>query len=99
MGMNSVNLILSVLLTLAMVVIFAPNILAFNRGKILRNIAIWLAIFLLLGLVYQNLGPGSLGGYRGTLLNPSLSGDKDGNDPPGKIPEANQNQGYQPPSE
>jgi hypothetical protein len=36
--------------------LIAPNVLAMNRGKILRNIALWLAIVLGLALVYQTFG-------------------------------------------
>jgi hypothetical protein len=57
--MNTVSLILTALLTLALVVLIAPNILAMNRGKTLRNIALWLAIFASLALIYQKFGPGS----------------------------------------
>lgn len=52
-------MILSALMTMTLVVIFAPNIFAMNRGRILRNIALWLALFLGLALIYQNFGPGS----------------------------------------
>jgi hypothetical protein len=44
---------------MAMVVVIAPNVFAINRGYILRNIAIWLAIFLGLALVYKTFGPDS----------------------------------------
>src|SRR5690242_4648368 len=57
--MDHVTLILSGLLTLAMVIVIAPNIMAINRGKALHNIAIWLANFLALGLIYKTVGPGS----------------------------------------
>ncbi len=57
--MNKISMILSAILTLALVVIIAPNIFAMNKGKVLRNIALWLAIFAGLALIYQNFGPGS----------------------------------------
>ena len=57
--MNKLSVALTALLMLAMVVIIAPNIFALNRGHVLRNIAIWLAIFVGLALVYQGIGPGS----------------------------------------
>ncbi|HEU0117153.1 MAG TPA: hypothetical protein VFR09_00855 [Alphaproteobacteria bacterium] len=57
--MHSIPLILSAILTLALVMFIAPNIFAMNRGKVLRNIAIWLALFAGLGLVYQYVGPNS----------------------------------------
>lgn len=47
------------LLAMAMLIFFTPNIFALNRGHILRNIALWLAIFLGLALIYQNFGPAS----------------------------------------
>ncbi len=52
-------MILSGLLLMAMVVFFAPGIFAMNRGSILRNIALWLAIFLGLALIYRGFGPNS----------------------------------------
>ena len=57
--MDHVSYILTGLMTLCMVVLIAPGILAMNHGKILKNIALWLAIFLGLGLAYKNFGPGS----------------------------------------
>jgi len=57
--MNNLSLVLSAIFTLALVIIIAPNILAMNRGKVLRNVAIWLAVFAALGLFYQTFGPGS----------------------------------------
>jgi len=57
--MNKLSLILSAVVMIAMLVVIAPGILAINRGKALRNIAIWLGIFAALGLFYQNFGPGS----------------------------------------
>ena len=56
--MNHISIALTAILMLALVVFMAPNIFALNRGKVLRNIAIWLAIFAGLGLFYQNFGPG-----------------------------------------
>lgn len=57
--MSHTSMILSALMTMTLVVLFAPNIFAMNRGRILRNIALWLAVFLGLALIYQNFGPGS----------------------------------------
>jgi hypothetical protein len=57
--MSHLSMILSGLMTLAMVIFIAPGIFALNRGHILRNIALWLAIFLGLTLFYQNFGPDS----------------------------------------
>lgn len=57
--MSHTNMILSALLTMVMVIFIAPNVFVMNRGHILRNIALWLGFFLVLGLIYQNLGPDS----------------------------------------
>lgn len=57
--MDKVSMILSAILMGGMLVFYAPNVFALNRGHILRNIALWLAIFAALGLIYQNFGPGS----------------------------------------
>ncbi len=57
--MSHTSMILSGLLLLTMVVFFAPGIFLMNRGKILRNIALWLAIFLGLALIYKAFGPDS----------------------------------------
>ena len=57
--MSHTSMIISGLMMMAMLVFIAPNIFALNRGHILRNIALWLAIFLGLALVYQNFGPSS----------------------------------------
>jgi hypothetical protein len=55
--MNTPSIVLSSLLGLALVLLIAPSVIAMNRGKTLRNIALWLAIVFALGLVYQNFGP------------------------------------------
>lgn len=38
--------------------LITPGLLYYSRGNILRNIALWLGIFLLLGLIYQSFGLG-----------------------------------------
>lgn len=55
--MDTTSQILSGLFGVAMVILIAPRILAINQGKILRNTAIWIAIFVLLALAYKNFGP------------------------------------------
>lgn len=57
--MSHISLILTGLMSLFLIVYFAPGIFALNRGNILRNIALWLAIFLGLTLVYKSFGPDS----------------------------------------
>jgi hypothetical protein len=59
MLMNKVTLILSALLMLAMVLVLAPNVFAMSRGKTLRNVALWLGVFLALAIFYRTVGPGS----------------------------------------
>ncbi len=61
--MDKVSLVLSGLLSLALVILIAPGILARNRGRVLRNIALWVAIFLGLALFYKHLGPGRQDAY------------------------------------
>lgn len=57
-AMDKFSLILAALLTATIVVLITPGVLAMNRGKILRNIALWLAIVLALALGYRSFGPG-----------------------------------------
>ncbi|MDE1900091.1 MAG: hypothetical protein KGI37_00410 [Alphaproteobacteria bacterium] len=57
--MSHTSMILSALMTIAMLIFIAPNIFALNRGHILRNMALWVAIFLGLALIYKNVGPDS----------------------------------------
>jgi|GEM_PF-898079 hypothetical protein len=57
--MSHTSMILTGLMMMALLVFVAPNIFALNRGHILRNIALWLAIFFGLSLIYQNFGPDS----------------------------------------
>ena len=57
--MDTVSLVLLALMTGALVLLVAPRVFAFNRGRILRNVALWLLIFLGLALFYRHFGPGS----------------------------------------
>jgi len=56
--MDTVTLILSGLFTLALLIMISPSIFRINKGKILKSTALWLAIFLALGIAYQTIGPG-----------------------------------------
>lgn len=94
--MDKISIILTAILMLTMIAFMAPGILAFNRGKILRNIALWLAIFLALALIYRNFGPGSphpLFSYPAGMSNP----------PPPEVEKAGEKnegtQGFAPPGE
>ena len=98
--MSNISIVLSALLTLALALVIAPNILAMNRGRILRNIALWLAIVLALALVYENFGPGKSGelGNGGALSSaPASTPDKD-DDSDSTAPPAG-DQGFTPPKE
>lgn len=55
--MDKTSLILSGLLSLALVIMIAPGIFARNKGNVLRNIALWVAIFFGLALIYKHFGP------------------------------------------
>jgi hypothetical protein len=57
--MNRTSLILTALMMISLTIFLAPGVLAMNRGKILQNIALWLAIFLGCAMIYKNFGPGS----------------------------------------
>lgn len=102
--MNNISVILSVLITLALVVVIAPNIIAMNRGKALRNIALWLAAFLLLGLIYQNFGPESntplfrVNGFSQPIPHNDLSSRPEEEDK-NEDPSAKGDQGFSPPRE
>lgn len=94
--MDKISLILTGILMLAMVVIMAPNVLALNRGKVLRNIAIWLAIAVVLGLVYRNFGPG-----RNQTVSPFLAQHENQNQAPPAVNagQAAGDQGFTPPGD
>ena len=57
--MSHTSMILTALMTVVMILFIAPSVIAFSQGKALRNIALWLAVFLGLALIYQNFGPNS----------------------------------------
>ncbi len=59
--MDKTTQILSALFGVAIVLMLAPSVFALNRGKILRNIALWVAIFLGLAVAYKTVGPGKEG--------------------------------------
>ncbi|MDD5586392.1 MAG: hypothetical protein PHY92_05480 [Alphaproteobacteria bacterium] len=93
--MNKFTMILSALLTLTLIAFIAPSIFAMNRGKMLRNIALWLAIALGLALVYQTFGPGK----NQTLPAQSTSQNGDGSNQPDSGSQDDGAQGYTPPGE
>lgn len=101
--MDNVTLILSSLLSIAMLILIAPNILRFNQGKILRNIALWLAIFCGLALAYQVIGPEKIRGKpitQSVLTNPVGGEESSTIEKDSGIPETvtdDAPQGYNPP--
>jgi hypothetical protein len=58
-AMDRFSIILSTLMILSLLILWSPGVLALNNGKILQNIALWLAIFLGCALLYKNFGPDS----------------------------------------
>jgi hypothetical protein len=91
--MDKVSIILSSLIMITLVIIMAPSIVALNRGKVLRNVAIWLAIFLVLMLVYRNFGPGKDRPQGDAVNQTEQDGGATSKD------EDNGDQGYMPPKE
>jgi low affinity Fe/Cu permease len=57
--MDKLSMIMSAVFLGAMLIWIAPRIIAFNQGKALRNIALWVAIFFGLALIYKSFGPDS----------------------------------------
>jgi len=82
--MNRISLILTALMMVSIMIFWAPGVLAMNRGKLLQTIALWLAIFLALALIYKNFGPDSPhplfnfpGGMTHGPRSPEIPADKD----------------------
>ncbi len=99
--MDTTSQILSGLFGIAMVILIAPRILAVNQGKVLRNIALWVAIFLGLALAYRVIGPGRFEETPSTAIAPPAqpgddSAEKDDTNPNVQI---NEDQGFTPPRE
>lgn len=55
--MDNLGLWLSLLTTVVLAMFIMPSVIAMNQGKMVRNIAMWLAIFVVLGWVYKAFGP------------------------------------------
>lgn len=51
------SIIVGVIISLVLLVMVVPKIIAQNKGRVLQNSALWLAIFLVLGVLYKVLGP------------------------------------------
>ncbi len=74
---QTITLIVSSLVGALMVILIAPRVLAANRGVALRNIALWVGIFLLLSLAYKVVGPGRPGAQLGKAEQEQTEGVKD----------------------
>ncbi len=57
--MSNLSMILGTIFLLLMVLMVSPNVFAINRGNVLRNVALWLAVFIGLAFVYKTFGPES----------------------------------------
>lgn len=57
--MNRISLLLTAMMAVTFMIVMTPSIMAMNYGKILQRIALWLAIFLGLAILYKNFGPDS----------------------------------------
>ncbi|MCL2469048.1 MAG: hypothetical protein FWF24_02300 [Alphaproteobacteria bacterium] len=55
--MDPVYQAIAAILFVGLVIMMGPRVLARNRGNILRNIAIWVGIFLFLALAYIVIQP------------------------------------------
>lgn len=56
-NLNQFDLWLRLLFTVALAALIMPSVVTMNQGKMVRNIALWLAIFLGLAVVYRFFGP------------------------------------------
>lgn len=92
--MDKISLALSALLMVTMVILIVPSILALNQGRILRNVALWLAIFLALAIVYQSF---DLGKNAPSVVEPSDNAHAPEDDP--NIDPPTGENGYTPPKE
>ncbi|MGE4351278.1 MAG: hypothetical protein AB7E52_03725 [Bdellovibrionales bacterium] len=96
--MDTTGQILSGLFGIAMVILLAPRIFALNQGVALRNIALWVAIFLGLAVAYHVIGPGknmpvsaSIQSEQGSTATPPAD------DAPLPSMEINEENGFSPP--
>ncbi|HUY68173.1 MAG TPA: hypothetical protein VMV79_02610 [Alphaproteobacteria bacterium] len=92
--MDKITLGLMAVFMIAMALVVMPNVIALNRGRMLRNIALWLAVILTLALVYRAFGPGS---PHPLFAAPTGFGPHHTQPPPGS--ENNGAHGYTPPGD
>lgn len=98
--MDKTSLIMGTLMGLVMVLWIAPSVIAMNRGKVLRNVALWLGIILALGFFYRTFGPGRPATSPPAEQQQPASADsaKDSGDPASQDDDADQG-AYTPPEE
>ncbi len=70
--MEQWTLWLSLLTGVVLIMLIAPNVVAMNRGRALRNIALWLGVVVLLGWVYKAFGPFETMAERPLLTNKAM---------------------------
>ncbi len=95
--MSTVSIVLTSLLTITLVVLIAPSVIAMNRGRVLQNIAFWLAIVLALALFYQTFGP-----FKTSINAPNAAQESVDDDQAGAISidaSPSDERGYMPPKE
>ena len=57
--MSDISIVLTSIFFMLLLLYLAPSVIAMNRGKMMQNIALWLMVFVGLGLIYKNFGPES----------------------------------------
>lgn len=97
--MDQWTLWLSLLSGVAMTLLIMPNVLRLNQGRMLRNIALWLAVFVLLGWVYKAFGP--FGTVAEQRLGNSQAAEQQNSQPDteGLPPPDDKNKSFDPPQE
>ncbi len=87
--MDKFSLVLLALFMVALALMGVPGVWAMNRGKMLRNIALWLAIVVGLALIYRHFGPNPPAGLSSesgqeTEQEPTPATGDEGYTPPGE---------------
>ena len=101
--MDTTTQILSGLFGVAIVILIAPRILAVNQGKVLRNIALWAAIFLALAVAYKVAGPAAIPTGTGSAITQPIdqamgsSQQPTNNEEPDPEMQINEENGFSPP--
>jgi len=56
--MDTTYQIIAGVISVGIVLMIAPRVFAMNSGKVLKNIALWVGVFLLVAVAYKTVGPG-----------------------------------------